>query len=39
MCIRDRVYSVMDGKLADQRAFDWSEDRAAFTEIGLEIED
>ena len=33
------VYSVMDGKLADQRAFDWSEDEAAFAEIRLEIED
>lgn len=33
------VYSVMNGKLADQRAFDWSGDEAAFTEIRLEIED
>ena len=33
------VYSVMDGKLADQRAFDWSEDEAAFAEIRLKIED
>ena len=33
------VYSVMDGKLADQKAFDWPRDEAAFTEIRLEIED
>ena len=33
------VYSVIDGKVADLKAFDWSGDETAFTEIRLEIED
>ena len=33
------VYSVVAGKVADLKAFDWSGDEADFTEIRLEIED
>ena len=33
------VYSVIDGKVADQKAFDWSEAGECYTEIPLEIED
>ncbi len=31
------VYSVVDGKVADLKAFDWSEDQEQYSEIPLEI--
>ena len=31
------VYSVIDGKVADLKAFDWSEDARQYAEIALEI--
>lgn len=33
------VYSVVDGKVADCKAFDWSEDKGRFPEVRLEIAD
>lgn len=32
------VYSVMDGKVADCKAFDWAEAESAFTEITLAVD-
>lgn len=32
------VYSVMNGKVADRKAFDWSEAEGAFTEIPLAVD-
>ncbi len=33
------VYSVIDGKVADLKAFDWSGTEERYTEVPLEIED
>ena len=33
------IYSVIDGKVTDLKAFDWSETEERYTEVPLEIED